>query len=157
MAQWLRTCLPMQGTQMWSPVGERGSHTLQGNLVHRLQLDKHLNEDPAQPKKKVNDPCQTGPGRPLFLAHGAPRPQSHGRRLLLLPVCSSVQHTGPEHPPGAHRDWTGSQTGETLRRADILAGRDRLCGGHESWGRNKSRRGSPGGSVEYRFFKKGRF
>ena len=53
----------MQGTQMWSPVGERGSHTLQGNLVHRLQLDKHRSEDPAQPeKKKVNDPCQIGLG-----------------------------------------------------------------------------------------------
>ena len=111
----------MQGTQMWSPVGERGSHTLQGNLVHRLQLDKHRSEDPAQPEKKKSKWSLPNWPRALFLARGTPRPQSHRCSLLLLPVYSSVQHTGPEHPPGAHRDWIGSQTGETLRRADILA------------------------------------
>ena len=156
MAQWLRTCLPMQGSQVWSLVGERGSHTLQGNLVHRLPTRQALQWRPSavKKKKKVNDPCQTGPGRPLFLARGAPGPQSHRRRLLLLPVYSPVQHTGPERPPGAHRGWTGSQTGETLRRADILAGRDRLYSGDECGGRNKGRRGSPGGSARYHFSKR---
>ena len=38
--QRLRICLPMQGTQVQSLVGELRSHVLWGNKAGRLQLEK---------------------------------------------------------------------------------------------------------------------
>ena len=40
--QWLRICLPMQGTRLESLVGELRSHMPQGNLACVPQLEKFM-------------------------------------------------------------------------------------------------------------------
>ena len=54
VAQWLRICLPMQGTWIQSHVRELRSHMLWGNKAYTLQLKKPVrsNEDPARSQKK---------------------------------------------------------------------------------------------------------
>ena len=52
MVRRLRVHLSVRGT--WSLVWELGSHRLQGNQAHMLQLQKseHCSEEPTQPKSK---------------------------------------------------------------------------------------------------------
>ena len=57
VVQWLRICIPTQGTQVWSLVGVLRSRMPWGHRAHALQLLKPVcsriwNEDPAHPKLK---------------------------------------------------------------------------------------------------------
>ena len=44
LVQWLRICLVMQGMWIWSQGRELGSHVLQSNWVHMLQLESRCAE-----------------------------------------------------------------------------------------------------------------
>ena len=118
----------MQGTQIWSLVGERGSHRLQGNLVHRLQLDKHHNEDPAQPKKKSkwslpNWPRKTAISCPWHST--APVTQASSStssyHLLIHPTHRCSQ--GPNREPNWRnplQSWHASRKRQVVRWSSVL-------------------------------------
>ena len=59
VVQWLRACLPMQGSCICSLVRELRYHMPQGNYAAAFQLEKrvHCNEDPIQKKKKKKGSC----------------------------------------------------------------------------------------------------
>ena len=66
MVQWLRICLPMQGTRVQSLAGKLRSHVLQGNQACVLQLESlctattepvcHSEDEAQPPKKKASKP-----------------------------------------------------------------------------------------------------
>ena len=69
MVQWLRICLPMQGTRVWSLVGDLRSHVVQGQLnpqartlsLRSLEQQKPVRCNRRKPTCGIEAPAQPGP------------------------------------------------------------------------------------------------